>query len=1302
MKKVIAILCVVVLGVSVFAGINAVQSNNRIKDLTSSLTAAQETVSTKEKDIEALTADVASKSDEIKALSDEAAAKAAEIEALNNDVTAKAAEIEALNNDVTAKAAQIETLNGDVAAKAAEIEALTAQAAQAQEQIALLTAQAAETQERLDALTAEAEEKNAAIEALTQELNAAQQQLETVIEPVSEPEGQQQAAALPQVGDVVNGFEVKELRPFPLIGAELVLFEHQKTGAQLLYIANSDTNRVFMLTFKTRPTDNTGLPHVFEHGTLSGSEKYPSAALWFNLSYQTYNTYMNARTYDAMTTYPVASLSEAQLLRYADLYTDACLHPMLLQNENIYRTEAWRYRMASMEDDLTIEGTVYSEMKGAYNLARAAMLNANRLAFPGAAIGYCFGGDPDYIPDMTWEDLKAYHEKYYHPSNSIAYLYGEFEDYAAFLALLDEAYAPYEKQEFTFEDADYTPITAPVVDRIGFPVTADSNTDHQSMIYYYIVCPGLREDAEESLCMSNLAGLLNSATSPLMQNLQKALPTGSFSCGVEVAAPDLAFVVTAENVNEDDSELFRTTVDESLRAVAENGFDQAMIDAEIASLQLSKRLVGENSDLGTSILPSIAYSYVTSGDVFDYMNEQDSLDRVDDWNKEGAFQESIAKWLLDKQTTALVTTYPVPGGREAADAELAEKLAALKAQMTDEEKQAIIDATNAPQADDDASALIAQLQAVTVESLPEEKKTYPISDETDENGVRRINVTADVDGVGRANLYLDASGVSKEDLLWLRLYSALLGQLDTSAHTKEELDVLAARYLYNSNINLIAFEMNDGSILPCFHMGWTGLDEDLAAGYDLMYELAYDTQFTDTAKLLEKVQSAKAALRASINSTAYYLVLYRSFAITDPYYRFINYINYLDYYDFLEQVEAALAENPQAVAEKLTAIQASMCNRTNAILTFVGNEDSIAVNKPLADAFEARLGSAPIEPAVYDLPVPAAREAVIVDNNVQFNGLIADFASLGLEKYDASLSVITTLVSDMFLIPQLRDQYGVYTPWADVIEDSGIYLLTYRDPNIAETYAVYESLADQLSAQSIDQETLNGYILNAYSTLAKPEGELSGGLSAMTNVITGRDQNLTLEYMRQLKAVTPETLTSSAEIFRNLAENGVRQTAGSAAAINAHADLYDVILNPFGAKDNTQVELNDVTEDSEYYEAVRLVFENGLMLPKAEDAFGVEDEATAGELCYALSVLAGLPVSSGEEATETLGKYGIVPAGVTADTVLTNSLNDALFVNFGMAVGIPLSADTPEELADQPMTRGQLADQIKLFTDMLE
>ena len=306
-----------------------------------------------------------------------------------------------------------------------------------------------------------------------------------------------EAAGLPAVGDVVEGFEVKELRPFEMIGATLVSFEHQKTGAKLLYIANEDTNRAFQLTFPTRPVDNTGLPHVFEHSTLSGSEKYPSSALFFNLIYQSYTTFVNAYTADIMTCYPVGSLSEAQLLAMADLYTDSCLHPMVMKDESIYRTEAWRYEMEDMDSPLTLNGTVYSEMTGALSLQRTAQDNARAVTFPGAAAGFDPGGIPEFIPDMTWDSLKEYHNRFYHPSNCLAFLYGSFEDYTAFLKLLNEAFAPYEKLDLSFSDSGYTRITEPVVKSVPYAVAEGTDTVNQSSIYYYVLCPGLKDSTEE-------------------------------------------------------------------------------------------------------------------------------------------------------------------------------------------------------------------------------------------------------------------------------------------------------------------------------------------------------------------------------------------------------------------------------------------------------------------------------------------------------------------------------------------------------------------------------------------------------------------------------------------------------------------------------------------------------------------------------------------------------------------------------------------------------------------------------------
>ena len=1098
--------------------------------------------------------------------------------------------------------------------------------------------------------------------------------------------------ALPAVGDTVEGFTVRETRDFPLVGATVVLFEHERTGAQLMYIANNDTNRVFDLSFFTRAVDNTGLPHVFEHSTLDGSEKYPSKALFFNLIYQTYNSYMNAFTYPLFTSYPVGSLSEEQLLKYADYYTDSCLHPSIMTDESIFREEAWRYRLADPEDELSLEGTVYSEMLGAMNLESSANNNMMRTAFPGSMIGNESGGEPEFIPDMTWESLQDFHNTYYHPSNCIAYLYGQFDNYSAFLKLLDEAFAPYEKREFAFEDPDYTALSEDAEESFAFPVEAGANTENRSAIYYTFICPGVKGDPQTELVLNTLTDLLVDDASPLMQGLKKALPAGSFATYIETEGPEDAVVFYASNVNAEDAQTFRETVDAALVQVAENGFSQELVDSVMSSLGLKLKLTGEGEDVGVDLITQIAYSHAASGNPFDYMDYVDALELLDDWNQQGLYKKAVSEQLLGNAITALVSTYPQPGLREELDAALAEKLAEVKAGMSAEEIQALVDATNTEdEEEDDSSALVAQLQAVTTSSLPEEMREYAISDETGEDNVRRISAEAGVDGVSQVVLLLDASGLPQEDIHWFALYTSLLGKLDTAEHSYEELAALTGRYFYNGEIRLSLLNTyGTDEYRPNLRAGWIAEDEDLEAGYELLYELLYETSFDDSETLLGLIQQSKASLKSSINNSPYNPMLYRAFAATSPLYAYYYYFNYLDYYSFLEAVENAMADHPEAVAEKLKEVQSFFHNRTNAISACAGSAEGIAVNAPLADAFLEKLDASPIEAQTYDFEPCADTEALVVDSSVQFNGIVSSFEDAGLESYSAEQDAVSALLSDAYLYPLLRDQYGVYSVWHGFISDGGPYIITYRDPNVTESFDVMDGLADYVADLEIDQEELDGYILSAYNTYAKPEGELHGAVSAILSRLSSEPEDLKLQHMQELKALTPEKLKSFAEVYAAFLDNGVRFTAGGAGAINANADLYDSILNPFGSVDNSQVEFADVTEDYEHYEAVRFVFEKMLMAPATDAAFGVDLDATAGDLADMLFMIGfGAAPSSHEEAISELAAYGIFPEDMTPDAVLSGVDVEDILSIFSEAIGVPFEA---EEASAEALTRGELAE----------
>ena len=1101
-------------------------------------------------------------------------------------------------------------------------------------------------------------------------------------------------AVLPQPGDIVNGFTVTDIRDFPLMDAVIVQFVHERTGAELYYIANDDTNRLFDLTFFTKAHDNTGLPHVFEHSTLDGSVKYPSKSLFFNLGYQTYHTYMNAVTYPLMTTYPVASLSEKQLLKLADFYTDSCLNPMIMTDESIYREEAWRYRLMDKDADLTLEGTVYSEMLGAVTLHRMANVNLYKTIFPGSFIVNDTGGLPEYIPDMTYESLREYHNKYYTPSNCAAYLYGQFEHYEDFLALLDEAFAPFEKTEIQDTDDFYTPVNEPVTAEYPFPVEQGIDTKNGSDIYYAMICPDTSK--EDMLVLDNLLTLLLSDdASLLIQKLKQVLPSGTFKAYLDMSGPENAFVFMAQNVERESAGIFKDIVDSVMKDLAEKGFAADYVKGVAASQRLSNALSRESASVGVDeVLPMFAYNYSITGNPWYYLECLDTIDHVEEFQAEGFIQDVISRYFVSPERTALCTTYPQPGLKETQDAALAQKLAQVKASMSEEEIDALVETSNAVQPEEDASQYIASLSAVSTDSLPEEITSYPISDETGDDGIRRLSVSAPLDGVSYGAIGINTGSIAQEDLHWYSLYSELYSRLDTKEHTREELASLIKRYLYSFKIYATAQDNYiDKTYSPYLNIFWIALDEDLEEGYDLVYELLYDLKIDDVQLLSDAVTSIRTTLKNEITNTPFNLQVFRGFARNSGMYRYINYLHYLDYYEFLGNVETMLQENPDQVAAMLESIKTQLHNSCKAFTITIGNEESNALRTASSSDFLERLDKEEKEAAVYDLPIPAASEAIILDSSVQYNGYVTDYPSIGYEKFTGDMDGVTALVLDTYLYPMLRDAYGVYGILHAAAVNYGTYLVTYRDPNLTESYDVIASLGDLIEQQEITQDTLDGYILSTYSNYALSPGVLTTASSNLDRYLSGLSEDSKISWMRELKALTPEKLRSYAGAYRDMIQNGYKTTAGGAGMINAHADEFEVILNPFGAVDNTGVEFADLPEDSEYYEAARFIFENGMMDPVSADTFGVDDQATAGDLAGGLFVMMGGYPHAPEDAIAALAPAGLFPADLAADTPLTQEMADGVINALLAAVGVPApeTEETEESDPAAAVTRGDLA-----------
>ncbi|MBR5750949.1 MAG: hypothetical protein IKX84_01050, partial [Clostridia bacterium] len=390
--------------------------------------------------------------------------------------------------------------------------------------------------------------------------------------------------------------------------------------------------------------------------------------------------------------------------------------------------------------------------------------------------------------------------------------------------------------------------------------------------------------------------------------------------------------------------------------------------------------------------------------------------------------------------------------------------------------------------------------------------------------------------------------------------------------------------------------------------------------------------------------------------------------------RYFSYVTYIDYYEFLEETEQLLESDPESVIEGLKAVRDYFNNRSGAIAGFVGSETSAELNKAAAKAFLMSLDEREIVPADYALDAEELNEALIIDGTVNYNMVFASWEELGLEGYDGAMDAVASYVYDNYLYPLLRVQYGAYGVLHGA-RDSGVYVISYRDPNIDETFDVYASLGDMIAEDAPAQEDLDGYILSAYSYYAKSGGELSGGFDALLNYLDGDSQEKTLEYMRALKGMTPEVFANYSSLYQKLYEEGSQFTSGGAAAVEAQ-DRYDLVLNPFGVKDLSKAELTDVSEDGVYYEAVKYVMAEGYMPPVSETEFGSAQPAGIGDLAVSVYIYMGGNYDP-QSAVDWLAGYGLLPE-TDAGTQLSRA--EAAYYVYVVLQGLGVDLGEPEEM----------------------
>ncbi len=973
--------------------------------------------------------------------------------------------------------------------------------------------------------------------------------------------------SLPKVGDSIHGFTVTAISDYELKNAKIVSMTHEQSGAELIYIACDDSDKAVGIFFKTVAENDKGIPHIFEHSTIAGSGKYPNANIFMDLSDNCYNTYMNASTWQEVTGYEMSSLSDKQLIKIMDMYMAGLADPLALKDANVLGQEAYRFSMSSLDDDITVTGAVFNEMEAANAVLETfAYEQSLKVLYPGSRMSYSSGGFRTDIITVTNEELKSFHDKYYHPSNMLIALYGDL-DYEEYLEELDEEYlSNYDKKDVTIEDSKYIPWTGEKYAAIDYPVTEDAAAEDSGAVFYNISLGNM--SAYDTKLMSIVASILGADSSPITKLINEQFPNASFSVFVEENIDQPALMFELSGTNAGDGKLFRQLINEGIAQISKEGLDKDLVSSMVDSITMEFALMQEQPG-GISTFNQFANSWTVYGESTAYLDKIKALTELEKTAESGTLDTMVDIYLYEPMQSVVVEANPKPGLAEANDEAFAELLKEKKELMSKTDQAKLVGSTAEYEAwvetQSDTSKYLDKLCVVDVEELPEEVQTEAIVDEeTTSEGIRELSSELDEAIYLKSSLYLKADTLDYDEIHDMVFLGELLGKLETENYTKDEFYNELSKTIYNYTTGLtIIYDDATGEPQPYFQIDIMNMADKTKDAYTLISEMLNASVFTDTATI--KKTAAEATLNFKNNSGSYMLALNAGKAAADPNALYEYHAESLDYYNYLTKVSKMSDKQLKSLSKELEAVLAKLRNTNGAVYTAIGEAKTITEGKKCLDDITDKFSTTALPSVDYSkdlakIELPKSI-AVAANDTVNYNGYIAANDDTGLAS-DGTNDVCMNLLYSQLFFPTFRYNIGAYGCMQYAGERDS-YLMSYRDPSIKESFDALEALPSQLDELELTEDDINNGILVTYSTYAYPVAKSSLASTEIDYILQNKDTSFIdecLTNMKQAKSITAKDVKEFAKNLQSMIEKGVRFTAGNSTNINKNKDLYELVI----------------------------------------------------------------------------------------------------------------------------------------------
>lgn len=966
-----------------------------------------------------------------------------------------------------------------------------------------------------------------------------------------------------KVDQVYHGFKLVEKKFVKEVNSSCLYFLHEKSGARLLKIEADDANKLFNIAFKTAPENDCGTPHIMEHSVLNGSKNFPVKSPFDVLSKGSLNTFLNAMTGSDITTYPVASMNDKDYFNLMHVYLDAVFNPLLHEDPRILKQEGWHYELDDINNEIIYKGVVYNEMKGAFSDPTTELrYQTNKILFPDNTYGVSSGGYPLEIPKLSYEAFKAFHKKYYDPSNSYTLLYGN-ADLNKELQFIDaEYFSKYEKPDEKVQIPLQKAFEAKKYAEKSYPVPVGSSIKDNTYLSLNFVA-GLNIDMELGFSLDILKeALVNHESAPLRLALQDAGIGKDVRAFIEPSKQN-TFQIRVQNANPEDKDKFEKIVYETFKKVSEEGFDKKMIEGIINRTEFNLR-EGNTTQKGMMYAMMTYQGWFFADNPFLGLEFEAPLAKVKADIDNGLLESVINDHLLNNPHTLLMVLKPQPGLEKEITAKIKKELADYKATLSNEELEQLVEETKALkeyQKQEDTPEALATIPMLSLSDISTEVEWYDI----EERKVSDIQVLFHNDFTNNilyTNLYFDMRAIPQELIPYGNLLCEIIGLLDTENYTYGELDNALNINTGGFHTGLSSYleDNSDDKLLPYFVVTSKTFTEKSNKLFDLASEIINTSKYNDTERLKSVLSRHQSRVEANIknNGIAYAMTRLESYYSKKGMYNELT--GGLDYYNFITDITDNFDAKNKEVSEKLAKTASILFNQKNMMATVTCSEEEYVTYSASLQNFIANLpvGEDQINDWKFDLSIK--NEGLMAASKVQYVIKGYNFKKLGYE-WDGKMRVLNQILSREYLQTQVRVIGGAYGGFAGFSSTGNAYFASYRDPNLKETLVNYDATPEYLKSFDAEKNEMTRFIIGTISRMDQPTTASKRGSIAEARYFRKTTKEQLIDERQAVLTTSKDEIKSFEKMVYDVLDQDAICVYGNTDKIKENKDLFGEILN---------------------------------------------------------------------------------------------------------------------------------------------